>query len=416
MDIDSEETLKGLRITSLDDDEEEEEDTAQGIDIEEDYDDEEDDEDEEPVYLGFAEKPEHDWCLLRQQFPSKAGGVPAWLDPDNLPSGRSCVCDLCGEPLQFLLQVNAPLDGKNSTFRRVLFVFMCLSMNCLLQDQHEQWKRLPEKPSRSVKVFRCQLPEDNPFYPSGDSKADKNVKPLTSGAPLCNWCGTWKGDKFCSSCKRARYCSQKHQAMHWRAGHKSQCQQLNLLSSDSNTCNGGTTTANVPKVVSKTIWPEYEIISDDETEYDKTMSEDDACADTSLVSRSRVDESMKSLMDSFEGDGDKKSWASFQVRIAKAPEQVLRYRKSINAKPLWPMASGRPSKADIPKCNSCGGPSCFEFQILSQLLYYFGVNNDADSLDWATIAVYTCEASCDGDGYKDEFAWVQLSSPSSNLP
>lgn len=31
----------------------------------------------------------------------------AWLDLVNLPSGRSCVCDICGEPLQFLLQVFA---------------------------------------------------------------------------------------------------------------------------------------------------------------------------------------------------------------------------------------------------------------------------------------------------------------------
>jgi hypothetical protein len=31
--------------------------------------------------------------------------LQAWLDPVNLPSGRSCVCDICEEPLQFLLQV-----------------------------------------------------------------------------------------------------------------------------------------------------------------------------------------------------------------------------------------------------------------------------------------------------------------------
>ena len=57
----------------------------------------------------------------------------------------------------------------------------------------------------------------------------------------------------------------------------------------------------------------------------------------------------------------------------------------------------------------------FAVQILPQLLYYFGVKNDADSLDWATITVYTCEASCEGVGYKEEFAWVQLST-STNFP
>ena len=39
----------------------------------------------------------------------------------------------------------APLVEKESAFHRTLFVFMCPSMACLLQDQHKQWKRQPEK-------------------------------------------------------------------------------------------------------------------------------------------------------------------------------------------------------------------------------------------------------------------------------
>ncbi|XVF06998.1 hypothetical protein REPUB_Repub06bG0099800 [Reevesia pubescens] len=324
----------------------------------------------------------------------------------------SCVCDICGEALQFLLQVYAPLVEKDSTFHRTIFVFMCLSMNCLLRDQHEQWKRHPEKQSRSVKVLRCQLPRANPFYSSEPPKGNVTDKPLTPGAPLCNWCGTWKGDKFCSSCKVARYCSQKHQVMHWNSGHKFECQQLSLSpqSSNSNACNGGIAQIKTQKVASKSLWPEYEIKNEHESEYDTEMSEDDEHTNNSLIPRNRIDDTMKSLLDNFEGDSDKKSWASFEERIAKAPEQILRYCRSATSKPLWPMFGGRPSKADISRCSYCGGHLCFEFQILPQLLYYFGVKNDADSLDWATIAVYTCEASCGGGvGYKEEFAWVQLS-------
>ncbi|XP_061961425.1 uncharacterized protein LOC133682166 [Populus nigra] len=93
---DSTEKLKGIQIRSLDDDDE----------VEEVVEEEEDDsEEEEPVTLGFLEKPKDRRSLLRQVFPSKAGGAPAWLDPVNLPSGRSCVCDICEEPIQFLLQV-----------------------------------------------------------------------------------------------------------------------------------------------------------------------------------------------------------------------------------------------------------------------------------------------------------------------
>ncbi|KAE8722319.1 Zinc finger (MYND type) family protein [Hibiscus syriacus] len=388
---DSMDELKGLRFTPLDDDEDDED-----IAVDEDDNDDDEDDDDEAVILGFVEKPEHSWSLLRQQFPSKAGGVPSWLDPDNLPSGISCVCDICGEPLQFLLQVYAPLVEKDSTFHRTLFVFMCLSMKCLLRDQHEQWKRHPDKQSRSVKVFRCQLPRTNPYYSSKPPEVNASDKPLTPGAPLCNWCGTWKGDKFCSSCKVARYCSQKHQVMHWRSGHKLECQQPSL------------SPQSPEPIASKSLWPEYEIKNEHESEYDTEMSGDEGHTNNSLITRNRVDGATKSLMDYFEGDGDKKSWASFQERIAKAPEQVLRYCRSAGSKPLWPILGGHPSKADIPLCSYCGGRLCFEFQILPQLLYFFGVKNDADSLDWATIAVYTCEASCEGVGYEQEFAWVQL--------
>jgi pre-rRNA-processing protein TSR4 len=46
---------------------------------------------------------------------------------------------------------------------------------------------------------------------------------------------------------------------------------------------------------------------------------------------------------------------------------------------------------------------------MPQLLYFFGVKNEPDSLDWATIVVYTCQGSCDQNiSYKEEFAWVQL--------
>ncbi|KAF5744121.1 hypothetical protein HS088_TW08G00715 [Tripterygium wilfordii] len=389
------------------------------VDEDDDEDDEDDDEDEQqPVTLGFLEEKEYDWSLLRQSFPSKAGGVPAWLDPVNLPSGRSSACDICGEPLQFVLQVYAPISEKESAFHRTLFVFMCQSMTCLLRDQHEQWKRYPEKASRSVKVFCCQLPHLNPFYPSAPPRYDGTDKPSGTGAKLCNWCGTWKGDKVCSSCRKVHYCSQKHQVTDWRLAHRIDCQRLSLSSQSSDSCssNGGTTSSEIQKVASNTLWPEYEIRNVDESEYDTEMMEDNGHA-SSLITSNRVDDTMNSLLQKFEGDSDKKSWASFQQRIVKAPEQVVRYCRDAGAKPLWPMSSGRPSQADIPKCRYCNGAMIFEFQILPQLLYYFNVKNDADSLDWATIVVYTCESSCEASvAYKEEFAWVQLYSPSASVP
>lgn len=403
---DSIEKLQGLQITSLEGDEGEEREMVAYEYEDDDEDDGEDEEEREPVTLGFLEKPKNRWSLLRHLFPSKAGGPPAWLDPINLPTGRSSLCDMCGEPLQFVLQVYAPIIEKESTFHRTSFLFMCPSMACLRRDQHEQWKRPPETASRSVKVFRCQLPRSNPYYSSEPPKCNGTDKPSGPGVSLCNWCGTWKGDKVCSSCRRAHYCSQKHQVTHWRSGHKVECQQLNLSSpsSDSNLADAGTTS-----VASNSLWPEYEMINEDESEYDTEMSEVNGQTNA-LVSKTGVDDTMKSLLDSFEGDSDRRSWATFQEHLAKAPEQVLRYCRSAGAKALWPTSSGQLSKADIPKCSYCGGPRCFEFQILPQLLFYFGVSNDVDSLDWATMVVYTCESSCEANvSYKEEFVWVQHS-------
>ncbi|KAB2601867.1 programmed cell death protein 2-like [Pyrus ussuriensis x Pyrus communis] len=59
---------------------------------------------------------------------------------------------------------------------------MCTSMACLRRDQREHWKCQRDKPSRSVKAFRCQLPCDNPFYSSKPPKKDSTDDPLMAGA------------------------------------------------------------------------------------------------------------------------------------------------------------------------------------------------------------------------------------------
>ncbi|XP_065042441.1 uncharacterized protein LOC135675816 isoform X3 [Musa acuminata AAA Group] len=397
--------MKSLQETNLD------EEGDQEFELEDVDDGDEEEEVEEYVTLGLVEKPKNPKFLLRHLFPSKAGGVPAWLDPVDLPQEKSRICGFCGEPLQFLLQIYAPISEESSTFHRILYVFMCPSMSCLLRDQHEQWKRREDNPCRSVKVFRCQLPRCNPFYSSEPPKRDGIDKPLTVGAALCSWCGTWKGEKVCSSCRRARYCSEKHQALHWKSGHRNHCRQIVNYSetSSSSPDSSSNRLPAVGKVACSTLWPEYEIIIEDECAFDTEAFEDYNCA-TSLVPKNmKTDDSYQFMLDKFEADENKRTWASFQERIAKCPKQVLRYCRDPKAKPLWPLSIGCPSVANIPKCNYCNGPICYEFQIMPQLLFYFGVRNDPDSLDWGTIAVYTCSASCGSSiSYKEEFAWVQL--------
>ena len=122
-------------------------------------------------------------------------------------------------------------------------------------------------------------------------------------------------------------------------------------------------------------------------------------------------------------------FTKFKCRVEQAPAQVLRYDRAPGEtvpagafQPLWvstwyqpgspPMPPVAPTSqandAAVPPCARCGCARRFEFQVLPQLLYYLGPLGSG--LDFATVAVYTCGASCgDGikDGYVDEWAWVQ---------
>jgi len=105
-----------------------------------------------------------------------------------------------------------------------------------------------------------------------------------------------------------------------------------------------------------------------------------------------------------------KQFQHFQRTVTKAPEQVIRYQRGGQC--LWVSAENQ--VASPPPCPLCQGPRVFEFQVLPQLLYYLGetassVEEAQVSVDWGTLAVFTCEKSC-GDGlsaYFPEFVHLQ---------
>lgn len=50
----------------------------------------------------------------------------------------------------------------------------------------------------------------------------------------------------------------------------------------------------------------------------------------------------------------------------------------------------------------------YQFQIMPQLLNHLKVDRPDASIDWGTLAIYTCATSCDqGNNYSAEFLWKQ---------
>ena len=198
------------------------------------------------VELGFLEECESPEELTSSNLPSKVGGKPAWLDPICLPSSEQLACKECQKPCVLLLQIYAPHSDKPAIFHRSMFVFLCVNPACFKIGS-----------SRSFRVFRCQLPKDNPYYgkqegcidvvnttsdvgkledDTTDTHSSKHSLDINHDTQaqlctaivypsLCIVCGCLAPTK-CGQCKSVWYCSQHHQLVHWKNGHKQVCKDI----------------------------------------------------------------------------------------------------------------------------------------------------------------------------------------------
>lgn len=349
------------------------------------------------VELGFAQESEL-WRLVSSQFPSKVGGRPAWLGEVGVPGPEDLQCGVCQKPVAFLLQVYAPCPGS---FHRTVFVFCCRDPNC-----HR------ERESLCFKVLRNQLPRKNDTYSyspppdvaSSDDHHRLSLK-LKCGAKLCRVCGSL-GPKQCSKCHRVSYCSKEHQLMDWKAQHKKQCGEPEDQ-------------PDTPVPDHGFLFPEYEIVTEPEeldSDPEDQDDENDDVEEQEKVGDSQMPRDTSTYDSLTSDDKDLESMArhetkddavfnQFKKRIAVEPEQVLRYCRGGQA--LWISAQNIPSAADIPDCQ-CGSKRLFEFQVMPQLLSHLRVDSLGQSIDWGTLAVFTCSGNCDAEKqYAAEFLWKQ---------
>ncbi|XP_033847630.1 programmed cell death protein 2 [Periophthalmus magnuspinnatus] len=344
----------------------------------------------EEVILGFLEEAEP-WQLLSPQFPSKVGGKPAWLGQKGVPCLSQLECEICHLPMVFLLQVYAPLSGQDQCFHRTLFLFCCKTPECYSHND-----------SRCMKVFRSQMPRKNEFYsyepppedePPSEPYKGHNVLPI-SGVKLCWICGC-PGTKACSRCHSVTYCGKHHQTIHWKHSHKREC--------------GSQESSSVS--TSPFLFPEFELVTEPENLEKNAKDTETKHKETEDI-QSNVEETLADSLAETELEEmamheteEIKVFQRFKKRIASEPHQVVRYTHG--GLPLWVSAKHIPSDDDIPPC-SCGSKRVFEFQVMPQLLNNLCVDSTGASIDWGTVAVFTCSLSCSREAdYITEFVWKQ---------
>ncbi|XP_052240066.1 programmed cell death protein 2-like [Dreissena polymorpha] len=344
---------------------------------------------ERNVELGYVEETEK-FLLKSRFFPSKVGGVPAWLSLNPLPSAEELTCRVCSKPTVFLLQVYAPDSSKTFAFHRTVFIFICRNDNCCKANCAD-----------NLIVLRSQLPKVNDFFrsqPPAEVPIENEID-ASKYAKLCRVCGG-VGPKTCGKCGCVSYCSKEHQAVDWKAYHKREC-----------STNKTDLKAEKSYAV---LFPEFEIVTETEIYTPKK--------DAGQTSEEEKMRQYKEFLESNKGSDlstsfpekelqsmasqetvDDKQIRKFKERISAEPDQILRYDKG--GEPLWISQSTCP--VSIPDC-SCGAPRQFEFQVLPHLLSHLQVDKLGTSLDWGTLCVYTCSNSCDvGNQYVKEYIFKQ---------
>lgn len=171
---------------------------------------------EVPVELGFLEEDDETqrYKLRSAFFPSKFGGLPAWLELKDLPTRAEVKCASCDKPAKLLLQVYAPMETDDS-FHRTIFIFVCPNKQCCVERGS----------NRNLIVLRCQLRQENEFY-SNEAPDEKDttlaeVGPGKFGVKTCRLCGI-KSTENCSKCGVVYYCGKEHQTLDW-SEHKAKC-------------------------------------------------------------------------------------------------------------------------------------------------------------------------------------------------
>ena len=357
--------------------------------------------------LGFLEEREETTSLHAIYFPSKVGGKPEWLDPSVNPK-QMVEANETKRRMDFLLQIYAANDVEDSlntnAFHRTIYVFTSIDGDKVFEKG-------------KVRAVRSQLARVNEFYgttpaprrgvrESDDLRVEEMIREFEAKKRAIE-----TKVKMTLSGGNGSESKEEEEEMKMKMKMKTKTKNEN----------------------ENTVYPEFEIVVEPESDADEascsSMDSEGVVADTNdddnkktsantnkkKMFQSIGDEAITEtdLKEIASGviDSDAQRLATFSVKLAKFPDQVLRYCPAQNAKAMWPSKSLAPDDRNIPDCPRCRGKRRFEFQILPTIVSFIvpkeSVELNDSSLDFGSIAVYTCSKSCALEGeYAEEYVLV----------
>ena len=367
--------------------------------------DEDDENDDLEWDLGFLEEQQDKTSLHAIYFPSKVGGKPEWLDPSVNPK-QMVEANETKRTMDFLLQIYAANDVEDdlnvNAFHRTIYVFTSVDGDKVFEKG-------------KVRAVRSQLARENEFY--GTTPAPRRGVRESDDLRVEEMIRAFEMKKRAIETKVKMTLSGGN-GSESKEEEEEMKMKMKVKTKNEN---------------ENTVYPEFEIVVEPESDADEascsSMDSERVVADTNdddnkktsantnkkKMFQSIGDEAITEtdLKEIASGviDSDAQRLATFSVKLAKFPDQVLRYCPAQNAKAMWPSKSLAPDDRNIPDCPRCRGKRRFEFQILPTIVSFIvpkeSVELNDSSLDFGSIAVYTCSQSCALEGeYAEEYVLV----------
>ncbi|KAK2955807.1 putative Programmed cell death protein 2 [Blattamonas nauphoetae] len=363
------------------------------------------------VQLGFLDvwRPNED----RTFDQSRVGGHPIFPPNCSNPFPYP-TCEFCGNALLFLLQLYAPLVSHPEDEDRILYLFICQHGTCIAHG--------------SVKLFRVQVPSpDAPDLTISkvNTTTDPQPAPVEEEAKPADDDG-WQvstGKRQKKTKAQKEHARQQALATSKNAKPKIFLREFEVTTEEE----GDPVELKGDPAKERRLYQEYldqggDSAEEEVIDVEDNMPDDDEPEPSTTVNVDDFDE---------EKPNDK-IWMKFLKRIARAPQQCLRYNIE-NAKPLWvaedstAIVNGREGRILKSRneqyggqCTVCGAQRTFEFQVMPQILSYLDVEKSMTSVcgedtpDFGTILVYTCPNSCDLGAHQycvEETVAVQMIPP-----